>query len=315
MLKQTLGQTPQNDPSTDQLAQQGLLAAILAYLMWGFLPLYFQWMAEVPALEMLASRVIWSVPFGFLIVMFRRQLGELFSIFSTPRHFAFLTLSGGVIAMNWLIYILAVQDQQMLQASLGYYINPLMYVVVGVWVFGEKLNRPQWIAVVLAAIGVLTLVINGAQIPWYALGLAVSFTIYGVVRKQVAVGAMPGLLVETLLLAPFALIYMVWLASTGQMIFLHTSVSQNLGLILGGPFTVLPLLFFSIAARRLRLSAIGFLQFMAPTIQFALALYSGESLSREALLCFVLIWLGVVVFAWDALRKWRPGRQVPQKVR
>ncbi|MFK7958825.1 MAG: EamA family transporter RarD, partial [Lysobacterales bacterium] len=274
-MNQTPRPSDEKDSPASDLARQGLMAAIVAYLMWGFMPLYFRWVVTVPALEMLAHRVIWAVPFGLLIVIFRRQLGAVLSIFRTPAHLGLLAISGGFIALNWLVYILAVQHQQVYQASLGYYINPLMYVVVGVWFFHETLSRPQWLAVVLATIGVAVLVVSGGQVPWYALGLAVSFTVYGVVRKQVAVGAMPGLLVETLLLSPFAVGYMLWLASNDQMVFLHTSTQQNIGMMLGGPLTVLPLLFFSIAARRLTLSAIGFLQFMAPTIQFFLALSFG----------------------------------------
>ncbi len=301
--------------AASDLAREGLTAAIVAYLLWGFMPIYFFWMVQVPAFEMLAHRVLWAVPFGLLIVVVRRQLPQVLAIFKNPRHLRWLCLTGVVIGINWLTYIVAVQREEVFQASLGYYINPLLYVVVGVLFLGDSLSRAQWLAVVLATLGVLVLAVSGGKVPILALGLALSFTVYGVVRKQVPVGAMPGLLVETLLLAPFALAYLLWLYLSGQMLFLNTSSSQSIGMMLGGPFTVLPLLFFSIAARRLTLSSIGFLQFMAPTIQFGLAFYFGESLSTAALICFVLIWCGVGVFAWDGLSQWRASLQVPQKVR
>lgn len=296
-------------------ARDGLLAGVIAYLMWGFMPLYFRAMVEVPALEMLTHRVIWSVPFGLLIVLFRRQLGEVLAVFATPKRLGWLCLSGAMIGLNWLVYILAIQREQVFQASLGYYINPLIYVLVGVLFMNERLSKAQLVAVLLATAGVGVMTLAGGQVPTLALGLALSFTVYGVIRKQVVVGAMPGLLVETLMLAPFALGYMIWLANSGQMTFLKVSTSWDLGLALGGPLTVLPLLFFAIAARRMTLSAIGFLQFMAPTIQFALAVSFGEPLNTATLVCFGLIWLGVGLFAWDAMSQWRRTRQVPQKVR
>ncbi|MEM7704928.1 MAG: EamA family transporter RarD [Pseudomonadota bacterium] len=296
-------------------ANDGLTAAVAAYLLWGFMPLYFKWVVTVPALEMLAHRVVWAVPFGLAIVIVRRQLGELVGILRKPSTLAWLCLSATVIALNWITYILAVQREQVFQASLGYYINPLMYVLVGVMFFGERLGRPQWLAVLLAAAGVTVLTVSGGQVPWLALGLAVSFTVYGVVRKQVAVGAMPGLLIETLLLAPLAVGYLYWLVSSEQLVFLNTATNQNIGLMLGGPLTVLPLLFFAVAARRLTLSAIAFLQFMAPTIQFLLGVYFGEPITPATAICFALIWCGVALFAWDALGRWRSARQVPQNVR
>jgi chloramphenicol-sensitive protein RarD len=215
-----------------------------------------------------------------------------------------------MIAINWLIYIVAVQEDQIFQASLGYYINPLMYVVVGVVFLGEKLRRFQLIAVALATVGVVVLTISGGQFPWIALSLAVLFTTYGVIRKQVAIGGMPGLFVETIVLFPLAAGYWIWLEKGGAAAFSLSQPGLAGLLMLAGPLTVLPLLFFALAARRLPLSLIGFLQFIAPTLQFLMGLYYGEILTIAHILCFGLIWIAVLFFITDA---WRQSLNLPSQ--
>lgn len=283
--------------------RDGVISALIAYLMWGVLPVYFKLVVEVAPVEVLAHRVIWAVPFGLLIIMARRQGGEVWQALSHPRTLVFLTISAVMIAVNWLIYIVAVQQDQIFQASLGYYINPLMYVVVGVVFLGEKLRRFQLVAVALATLGVAILTVNGGQFPWIALSLAVLFTIYGVIRKQVAVGGMPGLFVETIVLFPLAAGYWGWLEMSGGAAFSLSQPGFAALLMLAGPLTVLPLLFFALAARRLPLSLIGFLQFIAPTLQFLMGLYYGETLTLAHLLCFGLIWTAVLFFIADAWRQ------------
>lgn len=282
--------------------RDGVICALLAYLMWGVLPVYFKMVGTVAPLEVLAHRVIWAVPFGAVIILARRQGTEVWRAVTSPRMLAFLTISAVMIALNWLIYIVAVQRGQIFQASLGYYINPLMYVVVGVAFLGERLRRFQLVAVVLATIAVTILTFIGGEVPWIALSLAVLFTIYGVIRKRVAIGGMSGLFVETLVLFPLAMGYWLWLMNTGMSDFSSTDPILSFLLVLAGPITILPLLLFVLAARRLPFSLIGFLQFIAPTLQFLMGLLYGEVLTMAHMLCFGLIWIAVAFFVLDAWR-------------
>jgi chloramphenicol-sensitive protein RarD len=294
----------QKNPAQD--ARDGVISALIAYLMWGVLPVYFKLVGAVAPLEVLAHRVIWAVPFGAIIIVARKQGGEVRRALKHPQMLAFLTLSAVMIAINWLIYIFAVQQGQIFQASLGYYINPLMYVLVGVFFLGEALRPFQLVAVVLAAIGVLVLTFTGGQFPWIALSLAVLFTTYGVIRKKIVIGGMAGLFVETLVLFPLAIVYWFWIEGSGKSAFVVSDPGMSGLLLLAGPLTVLPLLFFALAARRLPLSMIGFLQFVAPTLQFLMGILYGEVLTKARLLCFGLIWIAVAFFVLDAWRA--PGR-------
>lgn len=289
-------------------ARNGFLAALLAYTMWGFLPIYFVITAAVPSLEVLAHRVLWAVPFGAVIVHARRQWPEVRRALAERRTFAFLALSAVFIAINWLGYIIAVQTGNIFQASLGYYINPLMYVAIGVWFFHERLRRLQTLAVVLAAAGVTVLTVSGGEFPLLALVLATSFTIYGVIRSRIVIGGMPGLFVETLVLLPVALGYVGWITATGAAVFGAGDAGISGLLVLAGPLTALPLLFFALAARRLRLSTIGIMQFIAPSLQFLMGLLFGERLTVPHATCFLLIWIAVAVFSADA---WRASRKMP----
>jgi chloramphenicol-sensitive protein RarD len=289
----------------EQRTRQGILAGLAAYLMWGLFPIYFKVMSDVQALEMLAHRIVWSLPFGALIIWIRHQWPEVRRALAHGRTLAYLMLSALVITVNWLTYIFAVQSGHIFQASLGYYINPLMYVIVGVLFFGEQLRRAQVIAVVLAAAGVTVLTVSGGQFPLVSIILGISFTCYGVIRKQVVVGGMPGLFIEVLVLSPIALIYLLWLMNAGGSAFVATRPDMIFGLLLAGPLTVLPLLAFALAARRLELSTIGFLQYIAPTMQFCVGLAYGEAFTAAHAVCFGLIWTAVGVFGFDA---WWAGR-------
>lgn len=298
-----------NDASISQTAERvedrarnGFLAAWLAYTMWGFMPIYFVVIASVPALEVLAHRVLWAVPFGALIVHARRQWPEVRRALGDRRTFGFLLLAAVFIAVNWLGYIIAVQTGNIFQASLGYYINPLMYVAIGVWFMHERLRRMQALAVLLAAAGVAVLTVSGGEFPLLALILATSFTIYGVIRSRVAIGGMPGLFIETLILLPLSLGYVAWITRSGAAVFGPADVTLSGLLLLAGPLTALPLLMFALAARRLRLSTIGIMQFIAPSLQFLMGLVFGERLTLPHAICFLLIWLAVLVFSADAWR-------------
>jgi chloramphenicol-sensitive protein RarD len=245
------------------------------------------------------------VPFGLVIVLARRQWPEVAKAFRTPRKLVPLAVAAIVLAINWLVYVRAVQNDMIFQGSLGYYINPLMYVLVGVLFFGERLRRLQTTAVLLAAAGVAVLTISGGEFPLIALTLATSFTIYGTIRSRVDIGGMPGLFVETVILLPAALAYLAWLAAHNAAVFTAGDITTSSMLILAGPLTVLPLLLFALAARRLRLSTIGVMQFIAPTLQFLVGLAYGEMLTLPHIVCFALIWVAVLLFSGDA---WRQSR-------
>ncbi len=291
--------------SPEKRTRDGLVSALIAFFLWGIFPLYFIVVIDVSAIEILAHRIIWAVPFGALIIHMRGQWPEVIAAFKHRRTLWFLILSAIVITGNWLVYIWAVQLEQINQASLGYYINPLLFAVVGVVVFGERLRTAQTAAVILAAIGVGFLTIRGGEFPTIAVFLGTAFVVYGIIRKQVDVGGMPGLFIETVVLLPFALVYLIWIMVTGEAAFSFSNPSLAIILLFAGPLTVIPLLFFALAARRLIFSTIGMMQFIAPTLQFAIAVIFGEELTPAHIVCFTLIWLAVILFSVDA---WRTSR-------
>jgi chloramphenicol-sensitive protein RarD len=296
----------QESPASEAERQQsrdGLISALIAYIFWGLLPIYFIFVKDVDSFEVLVHRVIWAVPFGALIIHFRDQWAEVWRAFTHPRMFAYLSISAVLIAGNWLVYIIAVQQEQIFQASLGYYINPLIFSIAGVYLFGETLSRPQVIAVSLAAVGVVILTVSGGSFPAIAIFLGISFTIYGVIRKKVVIGGMPGLFVETLVLFPFALVYLIWIMISGTAVFSSAQPGMAIALALAGPLTVIPLLFFALAARRLKLSTVGMMQFLAPSLQFLVGVIYGEQLTLPHIICFACIWTAVALFSWDALRR------------
>jgi chloramphenicol-sensitive protein RarD len=296
----------------DTDARNGVGIGLLAYTMWGVFPVYFKWIETVAPLEVLAHRVIWAVPFGAAIIALRSQWREVRRAVLDRAMLAWLGLAAICIACNWLIYIWAVQQERILETSLGYYINPLMYVAVGIVIFGERLRRLQVIAVALACVGVIYLTFSGGFFPWVAVSLAALFTAYGVIRKRVPIGAMPGLFVETALLLPIAVAMLLWFMATQDVTFATGDARLTALLVAGGPITVLPLLFFAIAAKRLDMTTIGFMQFLAPTLQFCIGLYYGEPLSSAHMASFGLIWIAVACFSYDAFQAGRkkppPGR-------
>lgn len=269
------------------------------------LPVYFKALETVPALEVLLHRVIWAVPFGALIIFLRKQWPEVKRALTHREMLLWLAASAVLIAVNWYIYIVAVQTERIFQASLGYYINPLIFVLVGVVFFGERLGKLQRWAVILAAIGVLVLTFSGGELPWIALALGTSFTVYGVIRKRVVIGATPGLFVETLVLMPVALVLLNTMAASGDAAFVTADPGLIALLLAAGPITVVPLVMFAVAARRLALSTVGFMQFLAPSLQFATGVYFGEQLTLPRLVCFGCIWTAVILFSADAIGQQR----------
>ena len=282
-------------------ARNGVLAGLIAYTMWGVFPVYFKLIDMVSPFEVLTHRIVWAVPFGALIILWRKQWPEVRRALVDRSMLAWLSLAALCISVNWFIYIWSVQNDRIFEASLGYYINPLVYVLAGVVLLGERLRRLQLVAVVLAALGVLYLTVSGGVFPWAAISLALLFTSYGVIRKQAGIGAMPGLFIETTLLLPFALGWLLYLVALGQASFASGDAGLSGLLILGGPITVIPLLLFAIAARSLSLTTVGFMQFLAPTLQFLTGLYYGEHLTDAHLVCFACIWAAVLFFSYDAV--------------
>ena len=290
--------------------RDGLIAGLIAYTLWGILPVYFKLVGSVSSTEILLHRIIWAIPFGALIIHLRRQWPDVANALKHRQMLIWLTVTAVLIAVNWYVYIVAIQTDRIFQASLGYYINPLIFVVAGVFVFGEKLRGMQTSAVILAAIGVLVLTFSGGEFPVISLFLGTSFTIYGVIRKRIVIGAMPGLFIETLVLVPIAMIWLGWMFGNGQAEFGYAGPGITGLLLLAGPITVVPLLMFAIAAKRLSLTTVGFMQFLAPTMQFATAVYYGEVLTLPRLICFGCIWIAVVLFSIDAVRKQGQSRRL-----
>lgn len=288
----------------------GLPPAIAAYTIWGFLPLYLVLVQSVPAFEFVAWRIIWTLPICLLIVALRRQARDLLEALANPRVLMILAASAALIAVNWLVYVWAIQHGHIYAASLGYYINPLVNVLLGTVLLAERLSRRQWFAVATAGTGVAVLAAGALTTLWISLTLAVSFGTYGLLRKQVAVGSLPGLTIESaILLLPSAGIAGWYAASPAGSSFTD-SIGLSLAIVLGGILTAVPLLLFAIAARRMDYSTLGFIQFLAPSIVFVLGLTVFEKpLHTAELVCFGLIWIALAIFVWDLLAK----RRAPAK--
>jgi chloramphenicol-sensitive protein RarD len=275
--------------------------------MWGFLPIYIKLLDHVSALEFVAHRIVWSFPF-LAILLWRWGLwGHLGAALVRGRTMLLLAATAALIFINWLVFVYANFTDQVLQGSLGYFINPLVVVALGCLVFSERLRRLQIISLCFAAAGVLVQVIALGTVPWIALSLAFSFAFYGLLRKITHVGAIEGLAVETLLLSPPAILYVAWLWTQEQSAFLRVDLGTDLLLMGAGPLTVVPLLLFTVAARRLPFSTIGFLQYIGPSLQFICAVFLfGEVFGGVRLASFALIWIALVLFSMDAMRRRAP---------
>ena len=291
--------------------QGGLPYAIAAYGIWGFVPLFFKLIASVPPVEVLAQRIIWSLPLCFVIMLFRRQIGEYLAVLKDWRTLRLLLASALLIAVNWLVYIYSIFTDHVLAASLGYYLNPLVNVMLGMIFLGERLSRLQLVAVVIAGVGVAILLAGALDTLWISLTLAFSFGIYGLLRKVAPVGSLPGLSVETTVLLLPSLGVAAWYLWAGDGRGFGSDTSISLLLMAGGVVTAVPLLLFATAARRMSYAALGFVQFLAPTLQFLLSLFVfHEPLKPAQFACFVLIWISIAVFSFDMLRKMRAERMI-----
>ena len=277
----------------------GFFAALIAYTMWGFLPLYFKAIEHISPDLILAHRIAWSVPTGALLIAFARNWRDVKAAL-TPSRLGWLTLSAILIAANWMTYIWAVGEGRVMEASLGYYINPLVNVLIGAAFFSERLRKMQWLAVAVATIGVGVMAVALGRLPWVALFLCFSFAAYSVIRKQVPVDGRAGFLVEVLVLIVPALAWLWHSAGAGGEVLGNGGWDIPL-LIAAGPITALPLIFFAVAAKRLKLSTIGMMQYIGPTIQFILAIILGETFGWMHGAAFACIWTALVLFTSDSL--------------
>lgn len=273
-----------------------------AFIIWGLFPFFFKNLESVPALEIIAHRVLWSGIGAAVLLFFWKHPGWWRELCQNPSRFAILTVSGLLIASNWLVYVWAVNHDQMIAASLGYYINPLVSVLLSLIFLREKLRNWQWIAVGFATLGVTIQVYQLGELPWISLALALSFGIYGLIRKQAPIDALPGLAIETWLLLP---VVALWLAFTPNKMLEADfwSSSEALWLIAAGPVTLIPLIFFNLAARSIPLSSLAFMQYLAPTLVLLQAIFIyHETFSMTSMFAFSCIWIALFIYTVDLLR-------------
>lgn len=290
---------------TDRHTRRGVALGLSAYLLWGFLPLYFKLLSAVDSSEIVAQRILWSVLLIGVLIAAARRREQFRAALADPRALRILFASALLIGVNWLVYVWAINARHVLETSLGYFLNPLVNVGLGVVLLKERLTRAQGLAVALAAAGVAVLAVGAGTGLWISLVLALTFASYGLLRKIAPVESLEGLAIETLILAPVAALWLGWLWKTGALSF-GRDAGESLLLAFGGVVTALPLLLFAAAARRLRYATLGLLQYIAPTIQFLLAvLVFGEPLTTAHLICFAAIWTGLAVYAADGIRRFR----------
>ncbi len=290
----------------------GILSAGSAFTLWGIFPLYLKLLKSVPSLEILSHRVLWSAIFLGLILAVRRQWDWMNSIRTRPRISLAFIASAAMLGANWVIYIWAVNADRIIDASLGYFIAPLFNVLFGV-LLGERLKAIQWLAIALAASGVAWLTLSTGQLPWIGLVLAVTFSLYGLIRKTASLGALEGLSVETLVMLPLAALFLLLPDSGSSHAFASGSLPLTLMLVAAGPVTAIPLLLFAFGARRIPLSVVGLLQYIGPSIQMMLGVWLyHEPFGSERQVGFALIWTALALYSLEALwRAWRPVSPPP----
>lgn len=282
----------------------GFAAALGAFLFWGGLPLYMKAVAHIPAWEVVAHRIIWSIPVAGLILVLMRRTDDLRAAFRSPRTLAYAALTATLISINWGVYVWAISVDRTVEMALGYYINPLINVLLGAVFLGERFNKLQGIAIACAVIAVAILTVKAGGLPWVSLVLAFSFGFYGFFRKTVPVGPAQGFMLEVLLLSVPALGVIVWQSASGTGHFGPTGAADMIWLVLAGPVTALPLILFATGARALRYTTIGVLQYLAPTLIFLTAIFIfGEPFSYWQLIAFLFIWTAVLVYTVSLFRR------------
>ncbi|WP_101842274.1 EamA family transporter RarD [Halobacillus sp. Marseille-P3879] len=286
----------------------GIIYTSGAYVLWGFLPIYWKLMQHIPPFEILAHRIIWSAVFMTIVILFLRKRREFVveakQVWQKKRSLIGITLASLMISLNWLTYIWGVNNNHVVEASLGYYINPLVSIMLGMIVLKETFTRPQWIAFLLAASGVIYMTVHFGSVPWIALLLAFSFGMYGLLKKLVPLNAMFGLMIETLIVSPLALIYLTGITRSYEQV---NWISWNTVLVFGaGIATAIPLLLFAAGAKRIPLSLVGFLQYFAPTIMLILGVFLYEEPFTDVhAVSFILIWSGLAVYTFSRFKRLR----------
>lgn len=295
------------DSTGDSL--RGYAFAVSAYLLWGFLPFYLKAVAGIAPTEVLVHRIIWSVPVAGLVLVALGRTRDIRAAQRDPRMLGMGVITAALISINWLVYIWAIANERAVEAALGYYINPLFSVLLGAVLLGEKLSAFKWVSIGLAAIAVVILTITAGEVPLVAIGLTLSWGCYALAKKQLPIGPNQGFLLEVLILLPFGAGYAVWLGATGQAAFLAAPGDTWL-LLAAGPITAVPLILYANGAKLLRLSTIGMLQYIAPTMIFLVAVFAfGEPFGTGRAIAFPLIWLALVIFSWDLLQEARRNRR------
>jgi len=283
----------------------GLLYGVSAYTLWGLFPIYWPLLKPANPLEIVSHRAVWTLVFCFIILALTKTLKSTLSLLKRPKIVAGLFLGSILISINWIIYIYAANNEHVVEASLGYYINPIVVIATGVIVLKERMRPLQWTAVGIATLGVAVLTIDYGRLPWIALGLALSWGSYGLVKKQLGLGALEGLSIETLLSSGFYLAYLIWLGNSGDGHFTY-SLTLTLLLIGGGAVTAIPLLLFNGSTNRLPLTLIGLLQYITPTIQFCIGVwYFHEDMPTARWVGFLIIWVALMSLAIDLVKSSR----------
>jgi len=285
----------------DRRSSQGVIYALLAYMSWGLLPLFWRQLEVVPATEILAHRIIWSSVFTLAVCLLMKR-DYLRNYFTNPKSLILLVVTGVIVSLNWGVYIYAINSGQLLEAALGYFINPLVSIVLGMFFLGEKLNKTQLAAFMLAVSGVAYLTINYGHFPWIAIALALSFGVYGLLKKKMNYDSMSALAVETTLVTPFALAFLIFGAPVANISFVAQHIPIAVMLVFAGVITAMPLYWFANAAVRIPLYAIGFFQYIAPTIKLFIGIYFfHEIFSTTHAVSFSLIWAGLALYIFDTI--------------
>lgn len=283
---------------------RGFAFALAAYLMWGFLPVYMKALAPVPTLEVLAHRVIWSVPMALAILMWLGRTADLRAALRSPRMLAMATLTATLISLNWGLYVYSIQSGQAMEAALGYYINPLFSVLLGRVLLGERLDRLQWLAVALASAAVIVMTLEAGRVPLLAISMMLTWGFYAYFKKSLPLGPNQGFTLEVILLLPFALGYAVWSGATGRAVFLNGDRGLTALLIGAGIVTAVPLMAYANGAKLLRLTTIGIMQYITPTMIFATAILAfGEPFDQARAIAFPMIWAALVLYTLALMRQ------------
>jgi chloramphenicol-sensitive protein RarD len=292
-----------------RLSPRGLLAGAGAFTIWGVFPVYLHPLREVPALQVIAHRVVWSCLFILAWMVWRGELRDLSAIFTRRALWTRLLLSAALISTNWLVYVWGVSHGHIVETSLGYYISPLMNVVLGIFILRERLNAVQWLAIALAAVAVVYITLEAGRPPWIAFALAVSFSLYGLVRKVISVEALPGLATETILLIPLAVAYLLWCEANGSGALTREGAEVAALLVGSGLVTAVPLFLFAYAARLLPYSTVGVLQYIGPSLQLACGVWLfHERFDVARAAGFVLIWVALAIYATDGVLRSRAAQ-------